>query len=58
MPFKSVAQQGFMFANHPEIAKRWAAEYPSQGKLPMRVGQSPRAKVATALMARQPKVGY
>jgi len=54
MPFKSVAQRGFMFARHPDIAKRWAAEYPSQGKLPARVS-SPRAKVASALMSRQPK---
>jgi len=54
MPFKSEAQRGFMFARHPDIAKRWAAEYPSQGKLPARVS-SPRAKVATALMYRQPK---
>jgi len=43
-----------MFANHPDIAKRWAREYPSQGSLPARVA-SPRAKVATALMYRQPK---
>ncbi len=27
MPFKSLAQQRFMYANHPEIAKRWQAEY-------------------------------
>jgi hypothetical protein len=24
MPFKSKAQQRFMFAKHPNIAKRWA----------------------------------
>lgn len=24
MPFKSKAQQRFMFAKHPKIAKRWA----------------------------------
>lgn len=28
MPFKSQAQKRFMFAKHPEIAKRWAKEYP------------------------------
>jgi hypothetical protein len=38
MPFRSQAQRRFMFARHPEIAKRWAAEYPNQGKLPERVG--------------------
>ena len=26
MPFKSAAQRKWMFANHPEMAKRWAAE--------------------------------
>ena len=26
MPFKSKKQKGFLFANHPEIAKRWAKE--------------------------------
>lgn len=34
MPFKSKAQRRFLYANHPEIAKRWSAEYPDQGKLP------------------------
>jgi hypothetical protein len=58
MPFRSQAQRGFMFARHPEIAQRWAAEYPNQGKLPMRVSQGPRARVAGALMGRLPKVRY
>ena len=35
MPFQSQAQRAFMFSQHPEIAKRWAKEYPNQGKLPM-----------------------
>lgn len=26
MPFKSTAQQGFMYANHPKIARRWSDE--------------------------------
>lgn len=26
MPFKSEKQRRFMFANHPEIAKRWTRE--------------------------------
>jgi len=34
MPFQSEAQRAFMYANHPEIAKRWSREYPNQGKLP------------------------
>lgn len=34
MPFKSKAQQGFMFAKHPAIAKRWAKEYGVPKNLP------------------------
>lgn len=26
MPFKSEAQRRFMYAKHPEIAKRWSRE--------------------------------
>lgn len=38
MPFKSQAQRGFMFAKHPDIAKRLAAETPKGAKLPYHVG--------------------
>ena len=34
MPFKSKAQQGFMYAKHPAIAKRWAKETPNFKVLP------------------------
>ena len=34
MPFKSKAQQRFMFAKNPEMAKRWAKETPNMAKLP------------------------
>jgi hypothetical protein len=27
MPFRSVKQRKFMFAKHPEIAKKWVAKY-------------------------------
>lgn len=40
MPFKSEAQRRYMYARHPEIAKRWSAEYPNQGKLPAHVGKT------------------
>jgi hypothetical protein len=37
MPFSSKAQMGYMFANHPDIAKRWQKEAPvDYGKLPER----------------------
>jgi hypothetical protein len=36
MPFKSEKQRRFLWAEHPEIAKRWAKEYPESNKgLPM-----------------------
>ncbi len=37
MPFKSKAQVGYMFANHPKIAKEFAAHTPSIKKLPQHV---------------------
>ena len=39
MPFKSTAQRGFMFAKHPDIAKRFAAETPKGAKLPEHVSR-------------------
>lgn len=27
MPFRSAKQRGFLFAKHPEIAKKWAKEH-------------------------------
>jgi hypothetical protein len=37
MPFKSKAQEKWMFANHPEMAKRWADETPDIKDLPDKV---------------------
>jgi len=39
MPFRSESQRRFMYAKHPEIAKRWSKEYPNQGDLPEHVKQ-------------------
>ena len=36
MPFQSKAQIGFMFAQHPKIAKRWSKEYGTPKNMPMR----------------------
>ena len=35
MPFKSEKQRRYLWLKHPEVAKRWAHEYPNQKKLPM-----------------------
>lgn len=37
MPFRSEAQRRWMYANHPEMAKRWEKE--TKGKLPQHVDQ-------------------
>lgn len=45
MPFKSEKQRRFLWAEHPEIAKRWAHEYPESNKnLPMYADKSPTSE--------------
>lgn len=43
MPFKSQAQARFMFANHPTIAKEFAAATPSISSLPQRLASAQSA---------------
>ncbi len=45
-PFQSESQRRFLWAKHPEIAKRWADEYPNQKNLP---------KHKTKLKVKKPK---
>jgi len=40
MPLKSKAQQRYMFAKHPRMAKRWAHETPNIKELPEKVKES------------------
>jgi hypothetical protein len=45
MPFVSKAQRAYMYANHPEIAKRWEDKYGSGGKdLPYHVRKRKRIR--------------
>lgn len=37
MPFKSLAQEKYLEINHPEIAKRFAAETPNIASLPQHI---------------------
>lgn len=37
MPYKSKAQQGYLHAKHPEIAKKWDAKYEVPKDLPQHV---------------------
>lgn len=38
MPFKSQAQRGFMYSEHPKMAKEFEAATPKGAKLPYKVG--------------------
>lgn len=49
MPFKSKAQQRFMFATHPRMAKRWADETPNMKKLPEKVKKAEADKIEGGL---------
>jgi hypothetical protein len=57
MPFKSKAQRGWMFANEPAMAKRWAAHTPKGKKLPEHVKKAeelgPKVQAALAKLAVQ-----
>jgi len=46
MPFKSSAQRRFMYAKHPDIAKRWSKEYAEPDDLPERVDRKKRVRRA------------
>ncbi len=50
MPFKSQAQQKWMYANKPAMAKRWQEETPKSAKLPPKVlvGGAPAISPAAA----------
>ncbi len=34
MPFRSEAQRRLLWAKHPDVARKWAHEYPNQKHLP------------------------
>lgn len=46
MPFQSKAQQGFLYANKPKIAKKFAKETPKKAykKLPKKKGKGAKLK--------------
>jgi len=43
MPFKSRAQEKWMYATHPEMARQWQKETP-KGKLPNKVNKRQKEK--------------
>jgi hypothetical protein len=44
MPFKSKAQMGWMYANHPEMAKEWSEHTPKGKDLPEKVVKKKKDK--------------
>lgn len=42
MPFKSVAQEHYMFAKHPQVAKEFASKTPKGAKLPVYAKKKPK----------------
>ena len=46
MPFRSQAQRSYLYAAHPDIAKRWAKETP-KGLLP------PKVEAASSSLAKK-----
>lgn len=48
MPFKSAKQEKFLFANHPDIAKRWVSEH----------GNAPGYKGSEAVKRRMKKAKH
>jgi len=55
MPFKSKAQQRFMFSQHPQIAKRWAANYGVPKDLPQTTGSSSNDQLKEAAINQSRK---
>jgi hypothetical protein len=40
MPFKSKAQEAYMFIHHPQMAKQWAKITPNPQSLPEKVSKN------------------
>jgi hypothetical protein len=58
MPFESKAQQRWMFAKHPKMAKRWAKHTPDIKDLPEHVKKADLlncfGKIASIMLKREP----
>lgn len=53
MPFKSQAQRGFMYSEHPSIARRFESETPKGSKLPYKVGGGSPKKPMAAMFGKK-----
>ena len=50
MPFKSQAQRGFMYSQHPKMAREFEEKTPKGKKLPTHVSDMAKAKYAIKSM--------
>jgi hypothetical protein len=50
MPFESKAQERWMFATHPQMAKEWASKTPSQSSLPQYKNSQPQRSLLASRM--------
>lgn len=56
MPFKSRAQMRYLYAKHPEIAKRWQKEYGTPERMPYKVrGGDIEKRIAKATAPKNKK---
>ena len=55
MPLKSKAQQKWMFANKPEMAKEWADKTPNIKSLPNKVKKKTKSKSKKAFVSNLKK---
>jgi len=53
MPFKSEKQRKWMYANDPEMAKKWEKDTPKGKKLPQKKSKANEAKQALIDMIRE-----
>lgn len=54
MPFRSEKQRRFMYANHPDIARRWTSEYGSSIQPSKMKSMKPMNALAQARQAQKP----
>jgi hypothetical protein len=59
MPFKSQAQRGYMYANHPDMAREWEKHTSKEQKLPRKVKKmkNKRKKKASITLGNSPAHG-
>ena len=56
MPFKSKAQQGYLFSQKPKLAKEWADKYGVPKSLPQKVKPKSQPK-SSPKQSKPPKRG-